>query len=82
MPPPVAQARPHSTSPAVVATAWMVALVTMGYMIPWAVAVSRSAPNHAAVGLVNFLSGWTIIGWFVALVMSLRPVSDPSRAPW
>ena len=63
--------RPPSTAnPAWVIIAWLVAIVTFGYMLPWAIAASRGMPNQLAIGLVNFLLGWTIVGWIVALVMA------------
>ncbi|PVG84031.1 hypothetical protein DDE18_05285 [Nocardioides gansuensis] len=39
-------------------------------MLPWAVAMSRGTRNRASVGWINFLLGWTVIGWIVALVMA------------
>jgi hypothetical protein len=48
------------------------ALLTGGYLLPWAIAVLRDLRTHVSVLLVNFLLGWTIIGWIVSLVMSLR----------
>lgn len=55
---------------AVIAIAWVIAVLTLGYMIPWAVAATRGKTNHGAIGLLNFLLGWTLIGWVVALVMA------------
>ena len=49
----------------------IVAIATAGYMAPWAVAAVRDV-KHWGVFWVNLLLGWTIIGWIVALVMSLR----------
>jgi len=49
----------------------IVAIVTAGYMLPWAIAAVRDVP-HWFVFWINLLLGWTIIGWIVALVMSLR----------
>lgn len=49
----------------------IVAIVSAGYMLPWAIAAVRDVP-HWAVFWVNLLLGWTIVGWIVALVMSLR----------
>ena len=51
--------------------AWLVAVLTGGYMVPWAIAVQRSKSNAGTVLLINLLLGWTIIGWVWALVMSL-----------
>ena len=51
--------------------AWLVAVLTGGYMVPWAISVQRSTSNTGKVLLVNILLGWTIVGWVWALVMSL-----------
>lgn len=53
-----------------VAVAWVIALLTVGYMLPWAIAATRGKSNALAIGLLNFLLGWTIIGWIAALVMA------------
>jgi hypothetical protein len=50
--------------------AWVVALITLGYMLPWAIAASRGKSNAGAIGLLNFLLGWTVVGWVIALVMA------------
>ncbi len=47
------------------------AILTAGYLLPWAIAAVRDVP-HWSVFWVNLLLGWTVIGWIVALVMSLR----------
>ena len=49
----------------------IVAIATVGYMLPWAIAAVRDVP-HWLVFWINLLLGWTLIGWVVALVMSLR----------
>jgi len=49
----------------------IVAILTAGYMTPWAIAAVRDV-KHWGVFWVNLLLGWTVIGWIVALVMSLR----------
>jgi len=54
----------------VLAFAWILAIFTALYMLPWAIAASRGKANHGAIGVINFLLGWSIIGWIVALVMS------------
>jgi hypothetical protein len=50
--------------------AWTLTVLTLGYMLPWAIAATRGKSNSWAVGLVNFLLGWTFIGWLAALVMA------------
>ncbi|SDR73970.1 Superinfection immunity protein [Nocardioides scoriae] len=59
--------------PVVLVVAWVLAVVSGGYFLPWALAVTRGKTNATTIGWVNFLLGWTIVGWVVALVMSLRP---------
>lgn len=49
----------------------LAALFSAGYMLPWAIAAVRDVP-HWMVFWVNLLLGWTVIGWVVALIMSLR----------
>ena len=64
-PPPVP--RP---SGAHVAIAWVAALLSFLYFLPWAIAATRGRPNTGGVFLVNLLVGWTIVGWVIALVMA------------
>lgn len=56
--------------PAQLIIAWVVAICTLGYMLPWAIAATRGKSNSGAIGLLNLLLGWTLIGWIVALVMA------------
>lgn len=51
--------------------AWVGAIVTVGYLLPWAVAANRGLRNSAAIFWLNLLLGWTMVGWVVALVMAL-----------
>ncbi|MFN8076719.1 MAG: superinfection immunity protein [Kineosporiaceae bacterium] len=60
----------RSPDTALVVVAWLLAIGTLLYLLPWAIAVSRGKANHAAIGLVNVLLGWSFIGWIVALVMA------------
>jgi hypothetical protein len=71
---PTAYARPP-VSDGHVAFAWVAAVLTLGYMLPWAIAATRRKSNAALIGLVNFLAGWTAIGWIVTLVMAC--LEDP-----
>lgn len=59
------QAKPTQTI-----VAWIVALLTAGYMLPWAIAATRGKSNSGSIGLINLLLGWSVIGWIVALVMA------------
>ena len=50
--------------------AWVLAVLTLTYMLPWAVAATRGKSNQGAIAVLNLLLGWTLIGWIVALVMA------------
>lgn len=50
--------------------AWVWAILTVGYLFPWALAASRGASNSASIFWLNLLTGWTGIGWIAALVMA------------
>src|SRR5690625_7978306 len=41
----------------VLAFAWILAIFTAFYMLPWAIAATRGKSNHSSVGLINFLLG-------------------------
>lgn len=68
---------------ALVTIAWVITVMTFGYMLPWAVAVTRRSSNATKVGLVSFFLAWTVVGWIVALVMACtgRPRATQSRYP-
>jgi hypothetical protein len=53
-----------------VIVATILTILTVGYFLPLAIAESRGKSNSLAIGPVNFLLGWTVIGWIVALVMA------------
>ena len=57
--------------------AWVFAVLTIGYFLPWAIAATRQKSNTLAIGLLNFLVGWTLIGWIAALVMSV--LTEPTQ---
>ncbi|WP_110642444.1 superinfection immunity protein [Salinicola sp. CPA57] len=54
----------------------MEALISMAislalYLLPTIIAAARHKRNVVAIGALNILLGWTLIGWVVALVWSL-----------
>jgi ABC-type transport system involved in cytochrome c biogenesis permease component len=65
-----APATDQRTNGVEVAVAWIFTLLTLGYMLPWAVAATRGKSNSIAVGILNLFLGWTLIGWVIALVMA------------
>ncbi|MFM0225110.1 superinfection immunity protein [Paraburkholderia dipogonis] len=48
----------------------------MLYLAPAMIADARERKDAFAVTMVNILLGWTVIGWFAALVWARQPVSD------
>jgi hypothetical protein len=46
----------------------ILAMVVMLYFFPSFVAHRRNHNNYTPIVLVNFLFGWTFIGWIVALI--------------
>jgi len=69
-PQPVYVTQTYQCSTAHVVIAWVLAVLTGFYLLPWAIAATRNRTNVAAVALVNALTGWTVVGWIVALVMA------------
>jgi hypothetical protein len=66
----------RASATSVIVFAWIIAFASFGYMLPWAIAVTRGTSNRAAVGLVCFFTGWTFIGWIVALIMACNGSAD------
>lgn len=48
----------------------------MLYLTPAMIADARERKDAFAVTMVNILLGWTVIGWFAALVWARHPVSE------
>ena len=46
------------------------------YLIPTIIAIFRGHPNMAAIMAVNFLLGWTFLGWVAALVWSVTAIES------
>lgn len=61
-------------------TAWIMLAITAAiYFIPLIVADARGKDNKLAIGMLNLLLGWTMIGWVAALVwacMNDSPAPD------
>lgn len=56
-----------------------IAVLFLMYWLPTITAVLRRTPFALSVAAVNFFLGWTIIGWFVALIMALAAVPPTQR---
>lgn len=69
--------RPHENSGTHIALAWVTAVLTGLYMLPWAIAATRHKENTAMIALLNLFLGWSGVGWIVSLVLAC--LSDPVR---
>lgn len=49
---------------------WLLAVFV--YLVPSLVAALRSHPRRWSIFMLNLFLGWTVVGWVVALVGSLR----------
>ena len=73
------------------ASVGLLLVALMLYFLPWCLAKMRKHHNSLAIGLLNLLLGWTVIGWIVALVWAATavqpqvspstPVPEPPQ-PW
>jgi hypothetical protein len=54
-----------------------VVVAILAYWLPTIVAWRRGVPNVFQIGLLNFLAGWTMVGWVIAIVWAVKPVSQP-----
>lgn len=57
-------------------------LSTVLYFLPTIIAIARRKRNGGAIFTLNFLLGWTLIGWIVSLVWSVTyeaPVAAIAR---
>lgn len=46
----------------------LLAILSLGYLLPTSIAGWRHHPNGAPIFLLNLFLGWTVIGWIVALM--------------
>ncbi|MGO1972963.1 MAG: superinfection immunity protein [Propionibacteriaceae bacterium] len=65
----VVPARPQCSTAHIV-IAWILAFGTLLYLLPWAIAATRSKSNVGVIAVLNIFLGWTAIGWIVSLVMA------------
>lgn len=61
---------PRRSSTGHVVIAWVLAVGTGFYLLPWAIAATRNKQRLAPVVLINVFLGWSLVGWIVALVMA------------
>lgn len=49
----------------------LVVLMFVLYFLPAVIALLRKHKNKLAIFLLNFLLGWTVLGWMVSLIWSV-----------
>ena len=60
-------------------SARLIAATTLGlsaYFLPTSIALARFGRSARRVALLNTFAGWTVVGWFWALVCALRNGED------
>jgi hypothetical protein len=57
----------------------LVVVIAGFYFIPSIVGKVRNVPNIGSVFVINFLLGWTLVGWAVALAMAVRSVGPSTQ---
>jgi len=50
----------------------LIALLSLFYFLPFAIAFYRKRANTGAIFALNLFLGWSLIGWVVALVWALK----------
>lgn len=56
-------------------------LAVVGYLLPAIIATLRGHHQQNAIGALNLLLGWTLLGWIGALVWSLTAVPAAHHQP-
>ncbi|CAM5787479.1 superinfection immunity protein [Cellulomonas persica] len=56
-----------------IAVAWIVTFFSSLYMLPWAIAMTRGKADRWGIFWLNFLTGWTVVGWIWAFIWSCLP---------
>ncbi len=51
---------------------WTLALISLLYFLPLAIAFSRGHKDTGPIFVVDLFLGWTLVGWVVALVWAFK----------
>ena len=58
---------------------FIVLLSLLFYFIPFITAWSGHNRNTTAIGVLNLLLGWTVLGWIVALIWAVMKDKEGSK---
>jgi hypothetical protein len=50
----------------------LITLLSIFYLLPFAIAFNRKRANTGAIFALNLFLGWSLIGWVIALVWALK----------
>jgi hypothetical protein len=58
----------------------LIGITLLGYFVPTVIAAFRGHRNTIAITILNLLTGWTLIGWVIALIWSVLAAQETSAA--
>ena len=67
----------QQTETSMIVAAVLLAVITLGYCLPLAIAMCRRSEKTDKISFVNILLGWTVIGWIASLVWATRESPAP-----
>ena len=57
---------------------WLISLIAV-YFFPSIEALIRESPDALQIAVLNLFLGWTVVGWVVALIWSVRAVRSEDK---
>lgn len=58
----------------------VLSFLIVGYFIPMVIAIARRHRNVAPITIVNVFFGWSVLGWFIALIWAFTSDVYPPAA--
>lgn len=59
----------------------LIFLALVFYFLPTYIASKREAQHSGAILFINLFFGWTVLGWFAALIWAITEKSEDSTPP-
>jgi len=79
LPPPLS---PPQASPTAAFAGFLVLLGGLAlYLLPVLIALGRRHHQRVAIGVLNLLLGWTVLGWILTLVWACTAINPALQAP-